>query len=55
MSSSMENSGVLLTRVEDLLNWGRKNSTWYPCRQYGPPLFAQEPIEMTYLGSGICR
>src|SRR5512140_3055904 len=29
MSSSMENSGVLLTRVEDLLNWGRKNSTWY--------------------------
>ncbi len=27
--SSMENSGVLLTRVEDLLNWGRKNSTWY--------------------------
>jgi len=25
----MENSGVLLTRVEDLLNWGRKNSTWY--------------------------
>src|SRR5678815_6009316 len=29
MSSSMENSGVLLTRVEDLLNWGRKNSTWF--------------------------
>ncbi len=29
MSSSMENSGVLLTKVEDLLNWGRKNSTWY--------------------------
>src|SRR5262249_38425493 len=27
--SSMENSGVLLTKVEDLLNWGRKNSTWY--------------------------
>jgi NADH-quinone oxidoreductase subunit B len=25
----MENSGVLLTKVEDLLNWGRKNSTWY--------------------------
>src|SRR5437762_4081435 len=29
MSTSMENSGVLLTKVEDLLNWGRKNSTWY--------------------------
>ena len=28
-SSSMESSGILLTRVEDLLNWGRKNSTWY--------------------------
>src|SRR4026208_2140236 len=27
--STMENSGVLLTKVEDLLNWGRKNSTWY--------------------------
>jgi NADH-quinone oxidoreductase subunit B len=24
-----ETGGVLLTRVEDLLNWGRKNSTWY--------------------------
>ena len=22
-------SNVLLTRVEDLLNWGRKNSAWY--------------------------
>src|SRR6185369_2350331 len=29
MSSSMEKSGVLLAKVEDLLNWGRKNSTWY--------------------------
>ena len=29
MSSTMENSGILLTKVEDLLNWGRKNSTWY--------------------------
>ena len=29
MSTSMENSGILLTKVEDLLNWGRKNSTWY--------------------------
>ena len=26
---SMENSGFLVTKVEDLLNWGRKNSTWY--------------------------
>ncbi len=25
----MVNSGILLTKVEDLLNWGRKNSTWY--------------------------
>ena len=24
-----ETGGVFLTRVEDLLNWGRKNSTWY--------------------------
>ncbi len=24
-----DTGGVLLTRVEDLLNWGRKNSTWY--------------------------
>ena len=29
MSSSMENSGILLTKLEDILNWGRKNSTWY--------------------------
>jgi NADH-quinone oxidoreductase subunit B len=29
MSTSMVNSGILLTKVEDLLNWGRKNSTWY--------------------------
>jgi NADH-quinone oxidoreductase subunit B len=29
MATSIENSGVLLTRVEDLLNWGRKNSAWY--------------------------
>ncbi len=26
---SMENSGFLLTKIEDFLNWGRKNSTWY--------------------------
>ena len=26
---SMESSGILMTRIEDLLNWGRKNSTWY--------------------------
>jgi NADH-quinone oxidoreductase subunit B len=26
---SMENSGFLVTKVEDFLNWGRKNSTWY--------------------------
>ncbi len=24
-----QTSNLLLTRVEDLLNWGRKNSTWY--------------------------
>jgi NADH-quinone oxidoreductase subunit B len=29
MSTTMESSGVLVTKVEDLLNWGRKNSTWY--------------------------
>ncbi len=29
MSSSMENSGILVTKAEDLLNWARKNSTWY--------------------------
>ena len=27
--STMESSGVLLMGVEDILNWGRKNSTWY--------------------------
>ena len=26
---SDESGSVLVTRVEDLLNWGRKNSTWY--------------------------
>src|SRR5262245_48503530 len=26
---SMEKSGIILTKVEDLLNWGRTNSTWY--------------------------
>ena len=26
---TMEGSGLLLTKVEDLINWGRKNSTWY--------------------------
>ena len=26
---SDESGSILLTRVEDLLNWGRKNSTWY--------------------------
>ena len=25
----MENSSVILTTIEDVLNWGRKNSTWY--------------------------
>ncbi len=29
MATSMLNSGFMLTKVEDLLNWGRKNSTWY--------------------------
>src|ERR1700690_2491019 len=24
-----QNSGFLLTRVEDVLNWARKNSAWY--------------------------
>jgi NADH-quinone oxidoreductase subunit B len=27
--SNIESSGILLTRVEDILNWGRKNSTWF--------------------------
>jgi NADH-quinone oxidoreductase subunit B len=27
--SSLEGSGILVTKVEDLINWGRKNSTWY--------------------------
>ena len=26
---SMQDSGILVTRIEDFLNWGRKNSTWY--------------------------
>jgi NADH-quinone oxidoreductase subunit B len=26
---SMENSGVLVTKIEDLINWSRKNSTWF--------------------------
>jgi len=29
MAATDETGSVLLTRVEDLLNWGRKNSTWY--------------------------
>jgi NADH-quinone oxidoreductase subunit B len=29
MSKGMDTGGVLLTRVEDVLNWGRKNSTWF--------------------------
>src|SRR5512141_2336094 len=29
MAGSGDTGGVLLTRVEDILNWGRKNSTWY--------------------------
>ena len=28
-SSSIGSSGIFVTSVEDLLNWGRKNSTWY--------------------------
>jgi NADH-quinone oxidoreductase subunit B len=27
--ASLEDGGFLVSRVEDLLNWGRKNSTWY--------------------------
>ncbi len=27
--ATLEGSGILLTKVEDLINWGRKNSTWY--------------------------
>jgi NADH-quinone oxidoreductase subunit B len=41
--SSMENSGVLLTKVEDLLNWGRKNSTWYLL--FGPACCAIELMQ----------
>ncbi len=29
MTATGDTGGVLLTRVEDLLNWGRKNSAWY--------------------------
>ena len=29
MAGSGDTGGVLLTRVEDILNWGRKSSTWY--------------------------
>ena len=29
ISHSTMDSGFLVTKVEDLLNWGRKNSTWY--------------------------
>jgi NADH-quinone oxidoreductase subunit B len=27
--SKTESPGILLTKVEDMINWGRKNSTWY--------------------------
>ena len=29
MSAEQEDTNIILTRVEDLINWGRKNSTWY--------------------------
>jgi NADH-quinone oxidoreductase subunit B len=29
MAGKGDTGGVLLARVEDILNWGRKNSTWY--------------------------
>jgi NADH-quinone oxidoreductase subunit B len=29
MAGSGDTGGAFLTRVEDLLNWGRKNSAWY--------------------------
>jgi NADH-quinone oxidoreductase subunit B len=29
MAATDDTGGVFLTRVEDLLNWGRKNSAWY--------------------------
>ena len=29
MAATDDTGGIFLTRVEDLLNWGRKNSTWY--------------------------
>src|SRR5207237_8477025 len=29
MAKGADTGGVWLTRVEDILNWGRKNSTWY--------------------------
>jgi NADH-quinone oxidoreductase subunit B len=27
--ATLEGSGILLTTVDDIINWGRKNSTWY--------------------------
>jgi NADH-quinone oxidoreductase subunit B len=29
MAATDDTGGAFFTRVEDLLNWGRKNSTWY--------------------------
>jgi NADH-quinone oxidoreductase subunit B len=29
MSQTVQDSGFLVTRVEDVLNWARKNSAWY--------------------------